>query len=392
MVSLYVHIPFCQSRCHYCDFASWAGLGNLIEPYGRALVQELEALLPWLEETRVETLYVGGGTPSLFPTDLLAKIVRAVPLDPEAEVTIEANPGTVSAGALAAIRQAGFNRLSLGMQSGRTEELVLLGRTHRLDDLIQAVEWARAAGFENLNLDLLYGIPGQTVAHWIDSITAGLSLEPEHLSLYALTVEPGTIFDHWTSDGRLPALDPDLAAEMYELARTALKPAGYLHYEISNWSLPGYNARHNLVYWSNQSYLGVGASAWGHCVVGDTSWRLRNVGHPEDYIRCIGRQRSLLTDRLPISSACVEQEFVPRPWAMAETMVLGLRLVQQGVSRAGFRARFGFDPVEHYRARLIELETRGWVGWDDKAIYLQPDALLISNQVLIAFLPPTDYS
>jgi oxygen-independent coproporphyrinogen III oxidase len=392
MVSLYVHIPFCQSRCHYCDFATWAGLGALIEPYGQALVHELGALLPWLEKTRVETLYLGGGTPSLLPTNLLAQIVSVVPLDPQAEVTIEANPGTVSAGALAEMRQAGFNRLSLGMQSARTEELVLLGRTHRLDDLIQAVEWARAAGFENINLDLLYGMPGQTVAHWIDSIRAGLSLEPEHLSLYALTVEPGTVLDRWTSDGRLPAIDPDLAAVMYELAQTALAPAGYLHYEISNWSLPGYSARHNLVYWSNRSYLGVGASAWGHCVVSDTSWRLRNMSHPEDYIERIGRQCSLLTEHLPISPACVEQEFIPRPWAMAETMVLGLRLVQQGVSRAGFRDRFGVDPVEHYRTRLTELETRGWIGWDDKAILLQPAALLISNEVLIAFLPPTGYS
>jgi oxygen-independent coproporphyrinogen III oxidase len=360
-----------------------------MQPYAKAVVRELEALLPWWEESRVDTLYVGGGTPSLLPTALLAEIVNAVTLAQQAEVTVEVNPGTVSAGTLTQMREAGFNRLSLGMQSVHSKELELLGRSHRPDDLIQAVRWARTAGFENLSLDLMYGIPGQRTAHWQDSMAAALSLEPEHLSLYALTVEPGTVFDRWISDGRLPVPDPDRTAEMYELARRTLAAAGYLHYEISNWALPGCSSRHNLAYWLNTSYLGVGASAWGHWVVGDASWRLRNMRHPKDYVERIGQERPRLTKHLPVASACAEQEFVPRPWAMAETMLLGLRLVQHGVSRTAFRARFGIDPVEHYQAQLKELETRGWIGWDDKAICLRSEALLVSNEILIAFLPPS---
>jgi oxygen-independent coproporphyrinogen-3 oxidase len=339
-------------------------------------------------DTHADTLYIGGGTPSMLPPSLLEEIITAVSLGSQSEVTVEANPGTLSQDELGQLRAAGCNRLSVGMQSAHRPELELLGRRHRAEDVRQAVEWARQAGFENLSLDLMYGIPGQTMRRWADTITVALSLRPEHLSLYALSVEPRTAFDRWVKSGRLPEPDPDLARDMYELARNELAAAGYVHYEISNWARPGYQSKHNLAYWRNRSYLGVGASAWGHWPVAEISWRMRNEEHPRAYIERIGRHEPPSVGRLPISPACVEQEFIPRLWAMAETMFMGLRLVQEGVMRADFRTRFGVDPVEYYRPALEGLQAQGWMTWDEQAIRLSEDRLFVSNQVLTAFLPP----
>jgi oxygen-independent coproporphyrinogen-3 oxidase len=386
MVSLYVHVPFCQSRCHYCDFPSWTSL-ELIRPYVAALLKELGGLSPWLEAAQVDTLYIGGGTPSLLPPDLVAEIVRATSLGPEAEVTIEANPGTLTLETLNQIRRAGCNRLSIGVQSVHSRELELLGRTHGVQAVSQAVAWAREAGFQNLSLDLMYGIPGQSISSWSETLAFARSLGPEHLSLYALSVEPGTALQRWIKSGRLPRPDPDRTATMYELARNELEAAGYCHYEISNWALPGYQSRHNLAYWRNRPYLGIGASAWGHWPIDDVSWRLRNVRHPKAYIDHIVQQALRQVDDLPISAACIEQDFVPRPWAMAETMFMGLRLVLQGVTRASFQARFGVDPVNHYRGELEKLQAGGWIIWDEEAIRLAGRGLLVSNQILAEFLP-----
>jgi oxygen-independent coproporphyrinogen-3 oxidase len=358
-----------------------------MRPYGVAVLQELSGLSPWLEGADVDTLYIGGGTPSLLPTDLLAEIVHGGCLARDAEVTVEANPGTLDSDTLIQIRAAGCNRLSIGMQSAHKQELETLGRTHDPDTVNQAVAQARAAGFENVNLDLIYGIPGQSIPRWGNTLGAALSLRPEHLSLYALSVEPGTAFDRWIKSGRMRRPDPDRAAKMYELARNELTRAGYVHYEISNWALPGYQSRHNLAYWRNLAYLGVGASAWGHWPIGDISWRLRNVRNLQAYVVRINRQEVPPAGRLPVSPACVEQEFVPRVWAMAETMFMGLRLVQEGVVRAGFRERFGEDPVQHYQQALEKLHSRGWIAWDDEAIRLSRDAVLVSNQILADFLP-----
>jgi oxygen-independent coproporphyrinogen-3 oxidase len=358
-----------------------------MRPYAAAVVGELRSLSPWLEGAPVKTLYVGGGTPSLLPPALLAEIIDAASAVPEAEVTIEANPGTLGPDSLSEIRAAGCNRLSIGMQSVHNDELELLGRIHKAGTTNQAVRWAREAGFGNLGLDLIYGIPYQSVERWAETIRTALSLLPEHLSLYALSIEPGTVFDRWIKRGRLPRPDPDQAAEMYEFARDELEMAGYLHYEISNWALPGYQSEHNLAYWRNCAYLGIGASAWGHWLVGDTSWRLRNVRDPQVYIARVGCQEATRGSSLPVTPACMEQEFVPRLWAMAETMFMGLRLVREGVVRFSFCERFGIDPVDHYRLELKRLRSQGWLDWDDEAIRLSREGVFVSNQILAEFLP-----
>jgi len=389
-VALYIHIPFCQQRCNYCDFNTWAGLGQLIGPYMAALELELGLLRRSSKaEWQATTLYFGGGTPSLAPAELLQSVLVAAQVGRGAEISLEANPGTVSSSALSTLRRAGVNRLSLGMQSANADELALLGRLHDFPAVVDAVRWARAAGFDNINLDLIYGLPGQGTATWEQTLNAALSLTPEHLSLYALSVEPETPLAQWVDQGRIPEPDPDLAADMYDLAREKLAAAGYLQYEISNWARPGKECRHNLAYWRNSTYLGVGAGAWGHWPQTETGWRMRNVTHPQVYL-----ERMQLASRPeeapigpPISPAGAEWEFISRPLTMAETMFMGLRLTEEGVSRRRFETRFGSDPAEVYAKTLTELAQTELIEWDDERIRLLPGAVLISNQVFAAFLP-----
>ncbi|MFN2225688.1 MAG: radical SAM family heme chaperone HemW, partial [Anaerolineae bacterium] len=259
-LGLYVHIPFCQSRCRYCDFNTYAGLEGLFETYVRALVREITLA----GTARVSSVYIGGGTPTVLPLLSLIQILDAIQagfdLAADAEVTIEANPGTVEAGTLAALRVRGVNRLSLGVQSFADGELRRLGRIHTAEQAAAGLAAARQAGFDNVSLDLIFGLPGQALADWRFSLECALALEPEHLSLYALSVEAGTPLARDIARGHLPMPDPDLAAEMYEMAAEVNAQAGYQHYEISNWARGwGRQCRHNLIYWRNEPYLGLGA-------------------------------------------------------------------------------------------------------------------------------------
>ncbi len=390
-VAVYVHIPFCRRRCSYCDFNTWVGLESMAPQYLAAMQREAEWLASWSRAHspwRVKTLYFGGGTPSLLSPAQVKLLVALLRADDEAEVSLEANPGTVDPAGLADLRRSGINRLSLGMQSAVPAELALLGRVHDFPAVVDAIRWARAAGFDNLSLDLIYGLPGQSLFDWRRSLDAALGLEPEHLSLYALTVEDGTPLAGWIESGRVEEPDPDLAANMYEWACDRLAAAGFVRYEISNWALPGRECHHNLAYWRNEAYLGVGAGAWGHWPAGPESWRLCNAPHPRDYVARVAAVPEQLD--YPKSPANVEAEHVRRPLAMAESMFMGLRLVQEGVSRPAFAARFGSDPVEHYRDVLEAQAGAGLVEWDEQKIRLRPAAVLISNQVMADFVPAAD--
>lgn len=379
-LGLYVHVPFCVRKCPYCDFNTYAGLRHLYAPYVRALTQEIEQTGAALGHPPARTIFLGGGTPTVLPLALLGKVMealhRAFAVLPDAEITAEANPGTVDRARFAGLRALGVNRLSMGAQSFHDDELRFLGRIHSAADVERAFAAARAAGFANINLDLIYGLPGQSVESWRGSLARAAALGPEHISCYALTVEAGTPLARWTEEGRVPPPDNDLAADLYEEAEARLAAAGYEHYEISNWARQAeadHRAQHNLIYWRNEPYLGFGAGA--HSSLAGRRWW--NVRAPEAYIR-----------RLESGEGAMEgEETISETLAMGETMMLGLRLVQEGVSKEGFARRHGRDLEEVYARELQELEELGLIERAADRVRLTPRGRLLGNQVFQRFLP-----
>ncbi|HSN73623.1 MAG TPA: radical SAM family heme chaperone HemW [Anaerolineae bacterium] len=400
-LSLYVHIPFCQRKCPYCDFNTYAGLNRLFEPYTAALVQEIQQAGAARSRPAVRTIFLGGGTPTVLPAALLAQIIdaccTAFDVLPDAEITSEANPGTVDVGRFAAMRQMGVNRLSMGVQSFDPIELDFLGRIHSAGEAVAAMAVARAAGFDNINLDFIYGLPDQPPAVWQRTLEQALALAPEHISLYSLTIEEGTPFGDWAAAGRLAQPSPDLAADMYEIADEILSSTGYVQYEISNWArgsevrgtdggrtpiyqstnlpitIPPFACHHNLTYWRNEAFLGFGPGA--HSSEGGRRWAvMRPV--PE-YIERINRGESAVD--------FVEQ--IDERLAMGETMMLGLRLVQEGVTFQRFQQRHGWPMMDVFGAEIHRLERLGLLEVLSDRVRLTRGARLVGNQVFAAFLP-----
>ena len=383
-LALYLHIPFCHVRCTYCAFNIYTKQERLIAPYMAALRHEIA--LASADATRPAlSIYFGGGTPSLVPAAEIAATLDTIrhrfALDDAAEITLELNPESAAPDTLYALRRAGVNRLSIGMQSAHAEELKLYARLHTLDDVRQAVRYARAAGFGNISLDLIYGAPRQTLAMWQDSLHAALALAPEHISFYSLTIEDGTTFDRWTHSGRIPEPDPDLAADMYEWATDELATAGYEQYEISNWALPGRASRHNLQYWRCEPYLGLGAGAHGYA----NSIRTQTVLRPDEYITRIENQRDPRS--FPLTGATTEAETIDRDTAMAEQMIMGLRLVQEGVHPEAFTARFGVSLETAFGSALAPLREAGLLTTGPQGqLRLTRRGRLLGNQVFMAFI------
>lgn len=395
-IALYLHIPFCQRKCPYCDFNSYAGLDALQAPYVEALTAEM-AWLAQRGEWQANTVFMGGGTPTVLPLSLLMRVLDAARaafrVPAVAEITVEANPGTVDEAYLAGLRSAGVNRLSLGAQSFHDDELRLLGRIHMATEIEIAFRASRRAGFQNVSLDLIYGLPGQSLDRWRVTLERALSLSPEHLSLYSLTIEQGTPFADWVAQGKLALPDDDLAADMYELAEEMLEKAGYLHYEISNWARETmHNAQHairnsqficqhNLVYWRNQPYLGLGAGA--HSSWGERRWH--NVLSPECYVT---QMTALDEGQAPWESpVVVGVEVIDQALARGETMMLGLRLLQEGVPLARFAARFGHSLPDVYRDELAALQAEGLLELRPDRVRLTRRGRLLGNQVFARFLP-----
>lgn len=397
--SLYLHIPFCRHRCAYCDFNTYAGLQALIPDYVSALCAEAR----WLAEISGErlpfhTIFFGGGTPSLLPTHELERILTALnqafELLPGSEISLEANPGTLHLDYLRGLRSLGVNRLSLGVQSALADELRLLEREHDLLDVIRAVEWARRAGFDNLNLDLIYGLPYQTLELWRVSLKWALRLHPEHLSLYALTLEHGTPMQHWVSHGLLPEPDADTAADMYDEASEQLEKAGYTQYEISNWAKEISNfefpiskllaCRHNLQYWRNLPYLGLGAGAHGYAA----GVRYSNHLNPAAYIRRLTAHNTQYepTFPFPLSPAVAESHPVDRAGEIGETMMMGLRLTREGVRDAVFQARFGVSLQDQFAKPIARLQGDGLLEWAGDALRLTRRGRLLGNRVFREFV------
>jgi len=389
--SLYVHIPFCRHRCSYCDFNTYAGQEAKIGSYVDALCQEIARIGEAAGGLEAGTVFLGGGTPSLLSAGLLSAIVKAIQdhftLLDGAEITLEANPGTVDRDSLERLREAGYNRISFGVQSAHPDDLRLLEREHDFLDVVQAVKWARQAGFDNLSLDLIFGVPGQPLARWQESVRRAVDLQPQHLSFYALSIEHGTPFLRWVERGLVGLPDDDLAAEQYEWAQGYLEEAGFRQYEISNWAREEggqlRTARHNLQYWRGLPYLGFGAGAHGYAA----GFRTANVLGIQAYIE---RMKNGGAVRFPASPAAREVLPVDRWTAMQEHMMVGLRLTREGVSAAGFERLYGWTLEQAFGRQIDLLMDAGLLEWsqqeDGAHLRLSPHGVLLGNRVFSEFV------
>jgi oxygen-independent coproporphyrinogen III oxidase len=389
-LALYLHIPFCTSKCGYCDFNSYEGLDHVVPDYTPALVQEMELWAPAAKNYRVETIFFGGGTPSLTSIDDMRVIADALgrlyDISPDVEWTLEANPSELTREHLEGLRGLGVNRLSMGVQSMHPDELELLEREHTPERVVQAVQDARAAGFDNLNLDLIFGLIGQPLERWQATLEQVLTFRPEHLSCYALTVEPGTALYYRVQKGLLPEPDPDVAADQYEWTRARLARAGYEQYEISNWAQPGRACRHNLVYWHADPYLGMGAGAHSFFI----GRRLANVDSPTRYVEAVNtsfeeRQAHGRGELRQVAGGETPDEATLR----ADAMILGLRLME-GVSMSTFRVRFGVTVDEAFPDALARHEGYGLLVRDGDRLRLTDRGLLLANEVFVDLLPDDD--
>jgi oxygen-independent coproporphyrinogen III oxidase len=373
-LALYLHFPFCRRRCHYCSFVSFAGREADIGQYVHSLADEIR--LRRRPQATLRSIYFGGGTPSLLKaaqiSSLLATIGTLYPLKPDAEITIEANPGTVSEGSFVGLKQAGVNRISLGVQSLDDGELGLLGRLHTAGEARAAILLARGAGFTNLSLDFIYGIPGRRPDTWHTVLEEAISMGVEHLSLYPLTLEEDSLLGKRVSRGEVPAPDPDQAADEYELAELMLARAGFVHYEISNWAKPGCESRHNLAYWQGIPYLGAGVAA--HSFLDGE--RLANTRSLDGYLA------ALTAGRLP---EC-EREVIDEGTTLAEAVILGLRL-QDGVDISDTERRFKVNLRQRFAREIEELSELGLLAETGGCLKLSPRGRLLGNEVFWRFLP-----
>ena len=363
----------------------------MIPAYVDALCKEIEFVGGSLCESgkgqeKVHTIFFGGGTPSLLtPRHIEAifnSIRESINLNEDAEITMEANPGTVSYENLLELRRIGVNRLSLGLQSANREELRMLERIHDFFDVIEAVASARKAGFRSVNLDLIYGLPEQTLSTWQTTVKRTLGLHPEHISAYALTLEHGTPFGRWAAKGLLPLPDPDLAAEMYDWLSEILEASGYRQYEISNWAKPGYECKHNLQYWRGLPYLALGAGAHGYA----NGYRYSNVLRIKTYIDRLANY-PIINYPFPLTPATVNHHKQSMQDDMSEFMMTGLRLTHEGVSEQEFQRRFGRSLRDVYRHEIDELLRLGLLekGTGDQ-LKITRHGRLLGNQVFMRFV------
>jgi len=378
-IALYIHVPFCRSRCNYCSFVSFAGREADIPAYVNALEKELTERV---KGENLSSIFLGGGTPSLLSSDQLSRILTTTQklfnMSKTVEVTLEANPGTVDEPYLTAVRQLGVNRLSLGVQSMDNETLMLLGRTHSTAQASQAVQFARNSGFTNLSLDLMYGIPGQSLATWQDILKKAVQFEPEHLSLYPLSLEDDVPLNSAIRRGETPPIDPDQTAEQYETAEDYLASEDYVHYEISNWAREGFQCRHNMVYWQCLPYLGVGVAAHSYI----DGHRQANTHYLDEYIR--------MFQPGALCHPETDEEIKPET-QLAEAIIMGLRL-NCGIEFADFKDRFGVDLTSRYGQEIEELTQLGLIETSDQSIRLTRRGRLLGNEVFWRFLPECEDS
>ncbi len=376
-VGFYLHIPFCERICAFCAFVT----RGYREPRAAAFVADLLAEIRLsgregrLRGRPVETIYFGGGTPTTLSADQLLEILDACRenfhLEPTVEIALEANPATVEAPALRALRQGGVSRISFGAQSFDDAELKAVGAPHAVEEIRRAVGMAREAGFTNLNLDLIYGLPGQSLDRWAANLEAAISLEPEHLSFYGLTIEEGSRLYRERERGRLAMDSDEVLADMYRRGQEALGAAGFVQYEVSNFCRPGYACRHNLRYWTDQEWVGFGPGAHSY-LDGD---RFSNVASLEEY------HRMVTEGVLPIA----EREPGTPDLRLREAMAFGLRMVG-GVRVEPLESRYGVDPLDRFRDAIERMTRDGWLILEDGVLRPSGAGIMFVDSLAAAFL------
>jgi len=365
IANLYVHLPFCKHKCGYCDFNAYAGMDGLMPDYVSALERELAAAREERDFSRLQTVYLGGGTPSLLPPELIARLLRFIrdtfEIAPDAEVTLEANPASTDEPRLAAWIEGGVNRMSLGVQGFEPRALAVLERKTDAAQATRAFTLARAMGVKNLSIDLIYAVPYQSRDSWVETLRRGLALGPDHVSTYCLTFEEGTLLWRRRAEGKVPELDPDLQWDQLDSACAELEAAGFLRYEVSNWARLGYESRHNLAYWRCRPVYGAGAGAHSYATDGLRAWRWWNIARPREYIAACPAPRA-------------DGEELAQRKAEAEALMLGLRTAE------------GMAPPDGFEAELGDLTSAGLIERVDGRVAPTRRGMDLHNQIALAVL------
>ncbi len=368
MAGIYIHIPFCKSKCNYCDFISFDNKWNYMEQYKNALISEIKNCL---ELSKVSTVFIGGGTPTTLPLAYIQEILQLLPITPRTECTIEANPGTLEKEYLTGLKQAGINRISLGLQAWQNSHLKRLGRIHDRHTFVKNYQAIADIGIDNVNVDLMFGLPQQSFDEWKETLNniVNLSPQPKHISIYGLTIEEGTNFYNIQDKLNLP--DEETERKMYHFATDYLAQNGYLQYEISNFAKKGYKSEHNCIYWNCTDYLGFGLNAHSY----NEGIRFRNTDNLDVYIEANGNPQKLRTD---ITVVTPEE-------AMEEFMFLGLRMLE-GIDVNTFYERFGVEINVIYGEQIRLLVKNGLLDRLNNKIFLTRKGIDISNKVFVEFL------
>lgn len=371
-IGIYIHIPFCIRKCHYCSFNSVEYKQDSIEPYINALLKEIENRSSDVKQYQAKSIYIGGGTPTILKGSYLKMILdccrRHFNMQDNIEITLEANPKTVDKNKLIELKSAGFNRISIGIQSFNNDELKILGRQHNSDDAISAFNAARDADFNNIGIDLIYGIPYQKMEDWEDTLVKAIKLDPEHISIYSLSIEKGTLFDKYVTEDKIFLLSDDEAADMYNTAYSRLKEAGFIPYEISNFSKPGYFSRHNHIYWHNGEYIGFGAGAYSY-LNKKRSWNISDISK---YIETKG-------------DAIEGQETLKTGQILAETIMVRLRTID-GIDIDRLNSMFKIDFLRQYKEKISKLMDAGLIEIVDNHLNLTKKGILLMNEVAVEFV------